>query len=406
MNTATTTNPFSTNVNKYKPTNVTGAPAASYELNVTDNDFRFPQVWRSNLAIDRKLPGGITGTAEFMYNRDVNGIYYINANLPAAQSAFVGADNRPRWVGTACGTGTVGGCVNRINNAAGNQVTANIVLKNQDIGRNWNIAFSATKPMWHGLTLRTAYSYGEAKNTIDPGSTANASWGSNATPGDPNNPGLGFSSASPGHRVYLSASYTKRYFEMGATSFSMFWESRTIGNTSYIFAADSNGDGANGDLIYIPRNTSEMNFVTFTAAGNTFTAEQQATAFEAYIAQDKYLSAHRGEYAQRGAVFLPFLHRADFSFTQDVFKNIKGRRNAGQFRIDIQNAGNLINSNWGTSQRVIRNNILTTPLADAAGRLSYRMQVVNNALVSKSYESTSGIGDVYQFMLSFRYSFN
>jgi hypothetical protein len=186
----------------------------------------------------------------------------------------------------------------------------------------------------------------------------------------------------------------------------MFWESRTLGNTSYIFAADSNGDGANGDLIYIPRDTSEMNFVTFTAGGNTFSAAQQAEAFEAYIAQDKYLSAHRGEYAERGAVFLPLLHKMDFSVTQDVFTNIKGKRNAGQFRIDIQNAGNLINSDWGVGQRVIRNNILTTPAVDAQGRLSYRMQVVNNQLVSRTFESTSGLLDVYQFMLSFRYSFN
>ena len=403
----TTAFPFSTNVARYRPTNVTGAPATSYELNVTDQDFRFPQVWRSNIALDRRLPGGFTGTAEFMYNRDVNGIYYINANLPAAQSAFVGPDNRPRWVGTACGTGTAGPCVNRINNAPGNQVTANIVMKNQDIGRNWNMAFSISKPMWHGITLRSAYSYGEAKNTIDPGSTANASWSTNHTPGDPNNPGLGFSSSSPGHRFFLATGYTKRYFEWGATTIGMFWETRTIGNTSYIFAADSNGDGANGDLIYIPRDRSEMNFRTFTVTGGpTFTADQQAEAFEAYIAQDKYLSAHRGEYAQRGAVFLPLLHRMDLSLTQDVFKDIKGRKNAGQFRIDINNFGNLLNSDWGVGQRVIRNNILTTPGADAAGRLQYQMQVVSNQLVRSTYETTLFTSDVYQFMLSFRYSFN
>ncbi|HYE85800.1 MAG TPA: carboxypeptidase regulatory-like domain-containing protein, partial [Vicinamibacterales bacterium] len=114
-----TDKPFHTDVNRYKPTNVTGAPAASYELNVTDHDFRFPQVWRSNIAVDRRLPGGITGTAEFMYNRDVNGIYYINANLPAPQAAFTGVDNRPRWTN------------NRINNAPGNTITSAIVMKNQ-----------------------------------------------------------------------------------------------------------------------------------------------------------------------------------------------------------------------------------------------------------------------------------
>jgi hypothetical protein len=392
----TTAYPFSTNVDRYKPA-ATGAPAASYELNVTDQDFRFPQVWRSNLAVDRRLPGGITATAEFMYNRDVNGIYYINANLPAAQSAYVGVDARSRYTS------------NRINNTPGNAVTAAIVMKNQDIGRNWNIAFSAAKPMWHGLSLRTAYSYGEAKNTIDPGSTANASWNSNPTPNDPNNPGLGFSTASPGHRFFLSASYTKQYFGFGATTISGFWESRA-GNTfnsSYIFAADANGDGgATNDLIYIPRDRSEMNFRQFTAGGVTYTVAQQEEAFEAYIAQDKYLSKHRGEYAERNAVFLPFLHRLDFSLTQDVFKNIKGRRNAGQFRIDIQNAGNMINSDWGVGQRIIRNNILTSPGVDANGRLQYQMQVVNNQLVRSTFESTSGLADVYQFMLSFRYSFN
>ena len=404
----TTAFPFSTNVDKYKPTNVTGAGAASYELDVTDHDFRFPQVWRTNLAVDRRLPGGWTGTAEYIYNRDVNGIYYINANLPAAQANFTGADTRPRWVGTACGTGTASGCVNRVNNAAGNQVTSTIVMKNQDIGRNWNIAFSASKPMYHGLTVRTAYSYGEAKNTIDPGSTAFASWSSNGSPGDPNNPGLGYSSASPGHRFFLSLGYSKRYFSMGATSIGMFWESRTIGNSSYVFAADSNGDGANGDLIYIPKNTSEMNFTDIPASGSVraFTAAEQAVAFDAYIQQDKYLSAHRGEYAQRGAVFLPFQHKMDLSLSQDVFKDIKGHRNAGQFRIDIQNFGNMLNSDWGVGQRLSRNNILASPGVDANGALNYRLQVVNGALISKSYESTAGLSDVYQFMLSFRYTFN
>ncbi len=402
----TTAFPFSTDVNRYKPTDVNGEGAASLELNVTDTGFKFPQVWRNNIAVDHRLPGGVTGTAEFVYNRDVNGIYYINANLPAPQSAFTGVDNRPRWVGTACGSGTAGPCVNRINNAAGNQITSAIVMKNQDVGSSWNVALSASKPNFHGLTMRAAYTYGQAKNTIDPGSTAFASWSSNANPGDANNPGVGYSSASPGHRAYVQASYTRQYFGFGATSVAVFWETRTAGNTSYIFAADANGDGSSGDLIYIPRDRSEMNFAPFTAGGVTFTAAQQADAFETYIAQDKYMREHRGQYAQRGAVFLPLLTRADLSLTQDVFRDIKGRRNAGQFRIDITNVGNLLNSDWGTGQRVIRNNILTTPGVDAQGRLNYRLQVVNNQLLTRSFETTSGLVDVYQFMLSFRYSFN
>ena len=120
-------------------------------------------------------------------------------------------------------------------------------------------------------------------------------------------------------------------------------------NTSYVFGSDANGDtqGSN-DLIYIPRSTSEMNFATFTTtatqtpANTTFTAAQQAAAFEAYIQQDDYLRTHRGQYTERGAVFYPWVNRVDLSITQDLFHSIGGHRHGGQIRLDITNFGNLL----------------------------------------------------------------
>jgi hypothetical protein len=398
--------PFNPNPDFYKPTNVTGQPATSVDLAVTDPDFKFPQIWRSNIAMDRRLPWGLVATGEFIYNRDVNGVYYINANLPAAQSAFVGADNRSRWVGTACTTPTPGPCVTRINNAAGNQITNAIVLKNQNVGRSWNIAGSLTKTMARGFSVRSAYSYGEAKNTIDAGSIASGSWQNNVMHGDPNNPGLQFSGASPGHRLFIAPSYTHQYFGFGGTTISAFWEARTNSNTSYTFANDVNVDTGFNDAIYIPRNTSEMNFEQFAAPnGRVFTAAEQAAAWEAYINQDPYLSKHRGEYAERFAVFLPLVKRMDLSVTQDIFHSIKGRRHAGQIRLDVTNFGNLLNHNWGVGQRLIRNQILTNGAADPNGALRYRMVLVNNQMLTKSYETTTFLTDVYQFMVSFRYTF-
>ena len=75
----TTARPFSPNPDRYKPATVTGAPATSYALAVTETNFRFPQTWRSDVGVDRKLPWGVIATAEFLYNRDVNGLAYINA---------------------------------------------------------------------------------------------------------------------------------------------------------------------------------------------------------------------------------------------------------------------------------------------------------------------------------------
>lgn len=402
----TTARPFNPDPEAYKPTNVTGAPAASYELALTDENFKFPQVWRTNLAVDHRLPWNITGTAEFLYNRDVNGVYYINANLPAAQANFVGPDNRMRWTGAACGAnGTAGGCVNRINSNPGNNVSNAVVMKNQNVGRSWNTVLSARKNMTRGM-MATGYNYGESKNTVDPGSIAFGSWSGNAHSNDPNNPGLSYAGASPGHRFFLTGSYRAEYFGFGATSISAFWESRTIGNTSYIFSGDLNGDGGTAnDLLYIHNNVGEMNFQAFTAGGVTFTPEQQAAAWDALIANDPYLSKHRGEYAVRGAVFLPLVNRLDFGITQDVFTSIGGERHRFQFRVDIINFGNMLNKNWGVAQRLVSNSPLTNPAADAQGRATYRLRAINNQLMTNTVEQTADLNDVYRVMFSLKYFF-
>ena len=92
----TTAYPFNPNPDKYKPA-ATGGTAASYELDVTDQGFRFPQTWRTNIGVDRRLPWGMVGTIDYIYNRDLNAPVYINANLPAAAGAYTGVDNRARW---------------------------------------------------------------------------------------------------------------------------------------------------------------------------------------------------------------------------------------------------------------------------------------------------------------------
>jgi hypothetical protein len=393
----TTAFPFHPSPDRYKPTTPpTGAPAATYELALTDADYKFPQLWRSNLAVDRRLPGGWTGTAELIYNRDVNAVYYINANLPSPQSAFTGPDARPRWTS------------NRIYS----QVQNAIVLKNQNEGSSWNMAGSLTKTFREGFSFKGAYSYGESRNTIDPSTIAFGSWNNNPHSGDPNNPGIAFSTASPGHRMIFAGTYTKEYFSFGATTVSAFWESRQ-NNTYYTFSGDLNGDGGtSNDLIYIPRNTSEMNFQEFTAGGRTFTAAQQAAAWEAYIQQDGYLSEHRGQYAERGAVFLPLVSRVDLSIAQNLFTNIRGRRNAFQIRADILNFGNLLNKNWGVGQRLVTIQPLIVPTAaqggpaDAQGRAQYRLRTINNELITTPLEYSAGLSDVYRFQISLRYSFN
>ena len=418
-----TTFPFSPDPKAYWVSGVTGAPASSFELDVTDQDFKFPQTWRSNIAVDRLLPGGVIATAEYLYNKDINGVYYLNANLPAPASAFTGIDTRPRWTGTSCSaTPAVSPCANGINNVNPRILQA-FVLKNQNVGRSWVTAFSATKSFTAGLSAKGAYSYGRSRNTVDPGSTAFATAASVATSGNPNASGLGNSLYSPGHRGFVNLAYTKQYFGLGATTISAFWEAKSnsyynnglpVGTTaSYVFSGDLNGDGySNNDLIYIPKDTSEMNFVDLTVSGRVFTAAEQAQAFEAYIRQDNYLSKHRGQYAERNGVFLPVVKRMDLSISQDVFHSAKGAKHSGQIRLDITNVGNLLNHDWGVGQKTFitaaTGNMIPilTPVIDAAGKIGYRLAAVNGALPTTTFANNSLLNEVYQMMVSFRYNFN
>ena len=421
---ATSAFPFNPNADVYKPAG-TGAGASSYQLNVVDSDFKFPQVWRSNIALDRKLPGGLVSTTEYLYAKDVNAVYYINANLPAPQSAFAGPDARPRWVATAAApacasAGQSGGCVTRINNDAGNQVTQNYVLLNTDLGHQWTFSESLNKNFPFGLSVRGAYSYGRSYSVSDPESTAATSFSRNATFRNPNDNVASESMWSPGHRVFALVTFSREYFKMGATSVSAFWEARPSTNTastrvSYTFSSDANGDtvGTN-DLIYVPRDTSEMNFVQFTAAnGTVFTPADQAAAFDRLISGDDYLSSRRGRYVERNGASFPMTRNLDLSVAQQIFHNVGGKRNAFQIRADFLNFGNMLNHNWGASWRSVAaiNNgnqvqLLTNAGVDANGRITYRLATANNQLIQNLWQNTAGTGDVYQFQLSLRYSFN
>ena len=414
----TTAFPFNPNPDRYKPA-PTGAAAASYELDVTDQGFRFPQTWRTNVGVDRRLPWGLIGTLDYIYNRDLNAPVYINANLPAAQSAYTGVDNRPRWVATtafpACAAaGQAGPCVTRLNNAVGNQITANYVIKNQSDNRSWNMSGALTKNLTRGFSMKGGFNYGISRSMVEPSSTAGSSWGSaNPIVFDPNNPALAFSSNSPGKRIFVAANYTAEYFKFGSTTFSAFYDGRTNGNTSYVFSGDANGDTVSGnDLIYVPRDAAEMNFKPLTVSGRTYTAADQAAAFEQLIQADEYLQSRRGQYAERNAVFLPMAHRVDFSVTQNLFADLGGRRHSGQIRLDITNFGNLLNHDWGVGRRLVNNQILTSPSADANGRLTYNLQTLSGNLITSPQQTSANIAsipsqasDVYILMLTFRYTF-
>jgi len=399
----TTAFPFHPDTRRYIPANPT--TPATFNLALTDPNFKFPQIWRSNIAIDRKLPGGIIGTLEVIYSKDVNGVYYIDANREPATATFSGADNRPRFPGSGLSGAALNNAI-RIND----NVTDAIVLKNSNQGSALNFTVKLEKPFSKGFNAMVAYNFGASKNLVDPGSIAFTSWAGISSVRGNNLPDPAFSNNDQRHRVIGLISYRLDY-GIGSTSFNLFWEGRNQGRFTYTYSGDMNGDGVNGnDLLYVPRNTSEMVFLPLTIGTRTFTPQEQAEAFERFIQQDKYLSSRRGQYAERNGALLPWIYQADFSIIQDFYVKIGGKKNTIQLRGDIFNVGNLINKNWGTGVSIFTSNPLAAAGVNAQGVPQFRMVNVgtttNPLLPSETFRQRAALSDVWQAQFSIRYIFN
>jgi hypothetical protein len=104
-------------------------------------------------------------------------------------------------------------------------------------------------------------------------------------------------------------------------------------------SGDFNNDGRQGNsVMYIPTK-DEIGQMNWSKPGD-------AAAFERFIRNDSYLSKHRGQWSKRYAGIAPFEHHFDVQFTQDF---IYDKENGRKFTVtvDLLNASNLLNRNWG-----------------------------------------------------------
>ncbi|RZW47700.1 MAG: TonB-dependent receptor [Flavobacteriaceae bacterium] len=297
-------------------------------LQAVDPDYKFPQVWRTNIGTDYKFENGLILTGDVAYTKDINGAHVQNWGLLPPSGTLAGVDNRPIYTSDDI-----------INNA--------YVFSNSDKGRIWNVSVKGQKTFSNGLYTMLAYSYLDSKdvNSIEAEITGDAFAG-NAILGNANDETLSNSRYGDTHRIIGVASKNWTYGnDKWGTTISTFFEYAQGGRFSYTYGGDINGDGSNlNDLIYIPT-SSEIGQMQFSGAG-------QAEAFDAYIAQDDYLSERRGQYAERYGATAPWRGRWDLKFLQDYNINVGGdKTNTIQFSIDILNVGNMISSEWGLIQQ-------------------------------------------------------
>ena len=391
---------FTANPNQYFIPSTPTLPS-TFDLALTDPNYKMPQVWKNNIAVDQKLPWlGLIASVEVLYNKTLNAVHYYNTNLDKPVGNLLGVDTRPLYAGTDAGV--------RVND----NVSMAAVLTNKNGAYNRSITYKIEKPISKGLWGYVAYTNAQAEDFMSAGSIASGSWQSAVSVFGNNTLNLSTSDFVVRNRIVGLLGYRLDYGKKygGATTVTLGYVGAQNNPFSYIVAGDLNGDRvSNNDLVYVPQNTADIRFASLTVGTTVYTEAQQQAAFDAFINQDSYLSTRRGQYAERNALDLPFLHRFDFSVAQDVFVNIKKKRNAFQVRFDILNFGNMLNNKWGVSQRAGAPQLLNFVSRDAAGVPTYRFATQRDAtstyLAKDTYQYNSSVFDVWTAQLGIRYTF-
>lgn len=312
----------------------------TFDLNAMDPDFKWPQLWVTDIAVDHEIVEGLDATMELVYGNDINAVTVRNADL--AMPARTLRDGRPYYGGAGA---------NELNADGGAGI---YVLDNTSQGYNVSVTGELRKA-FNGGTASLAYAFTHAKNTMKSTEIASLMWQNLPVQGDPNNARLSWSEFGPRHRVLATATYTHTWSERFATRIGVFAETAQGGRFtasggnrfSFVYAGDVNGDGYGGnDLIYVPRDQSEINLAD----------PSQWAALDAFIEQDPYLSRSRGRISDRMGALAPWFAGVDVRILQDIA--IGGQ--TLQLSVDALNVGNLINSAWGV--RKIANPSATSPL--------------------------------------------
>ncbi len=313
-----------------------GNPFSSF-YNATDKNFKWPQVWRTNIGTDFKIPAGTIFTIDLAYTKDVNAMMVRNYKLGIPTGVLNSGTGDKRSIYLPANQGG----------------TNTYVFTNTKEGYQFNLSLQAQHTFTKGLFIMGAYNFGIAKDA----SSISAEISSDAFDRNPilNNANKAINSNSlygNKHRFLIAAS--KRYDygkdKKWGTTISLFSSWTSGSRFAYVYGGDINNDGtSSNDLLYVPTDGEIDNMIFTSLLDVNGVIQNQATqrqAFKAFIAQDEYLSEHRGQYTEKYGGETPGFSQIDLRILQDLIVN-KRTKQTLQFSIDIVNLGNLISSKWG-----------------------------------------------------------
>ena len=371
--------------------------ATSAQLDLLDPDLKFPQNFRATLGYDRRLTQNWVATVEGMYTKGVNGLFYQNIALKGPQ----GTDKFGRVIyGLTPGT-PVRRVANRTqalyvtnqSNDHAHQLTGGLQRRYADryegsIFYTYSRAFDAQS--FTSSTGVSQYQFGRV-------------WG-----GDQSDTRATRSLFEQRHRIVAQGTYS---FPT-RTDLTLLYFGESGNPYDYTVNADLNGDGFNSnDPIYVPRlatDPQEMAFQSQTYSGRTYTAAEQAQAFENFIRDTPCLNDNRGRLVPRNACENPWSHRLNVSARQSLptlwAQNLS-------LQLDVFNFLNLLNKEWGEQSTAGRSPVTLLDYRGRTGSANIPSSTLLNSQPIFSFNPnyrkflSNSLSSNYQIQLQVRYSF-
>jgi hypothetical protein len=327
-------------------------------------------------------------TLEGVYTKDMNAINFDNINLAdAATTITEGPLSRPYWSNNTTATKYITAPYQNV-----------VIMRNTNKGQGYSLSAELELPRVYGFSGMLAYSrsWGEevaGKSGSDPFSA----WQYRYVTGASNSEELGLTSNNTPHRFIGSLSYSIEYAKYFGTSVSIFYNGYKGNASSYYYYNDANNDGTTNDLMYIPKDATDV----------LWSVPEDATAYFAFAKQDPYLSKHAGEYALRNAAYAPWNARFDLRFLQDFKLKFKDQDNKLQLSVDILNFANLLSSQWGLNKNFLTTSPLQVVGRDAAtGKMRVTMRKLNGDYYWSTYQDPTSVSGTYAIQIGVRYIFN
>ena len=351
-----------------------------------EKGFKFPQTLKLALGVDRRLPGGIVGTFDFLYTRSVNQIYFTDANL-LPPSGAVGEGGRALYgvIDTETGEATP----SRRSPAFGPVVRQ----LNRSGDRSYSLSGQLQRQFGTGLSFNAGYTYSNTRDRVS-NLVKVVIFTLAGTPldGTLEDRRLSTSFFDVPHKLRLSGTVTLSH----RVYFSLIYQGLSGAPYTYVVDGDVNGDGFGGpfgvepnDVVYVPRDAGDISL-------------EDPGAFpelDEFIRNEKCLQRQRGRIMARNSCRNPWRTTLDARLSTTI-PSLDGH--SLEITADLFNLLNFLDGDWGRYRFTAFDQwlpLLSLAGFDAAnGRGLYQLNLPERRIVDMD-------GSRWRMQLGARYAF-